>query len=74
MRCLECNRQVRNNFKSRWLHMQRYHLDIFIRTLAGVLFNEEKLFLLGQYFGKVVRNKAYGAIGKINKRDSVSSR
>ena len=64
MKCNQCNRNVKDTFKARWLHMQRYHLDIFVGMLVGVLTSEEKLFRLGEYFGKVVRTKAYGAIGK----------
>ena len=69
MKCLKCNREVRDNFRSRWNHIQRFHLDIFIGTLVGTLVNEEKLFALGEYFGYIAGKAAgkivrYGAIRK----------
>jgi hypothetical protein len=62
VKCLKCNRMVRNTFKARFVHLQRYHLDIFMLNLVQILVNEEKLILLGKHFGNVVRHKAYGAI------------
>lgn len=69
MKCLKCNRRVKDADVSRFNHVIRYHPELLISRLGSVL-NESSLISVGEIFGQMTKralDKAYG----IAKRERV---
>lgn len=57
MKCLKCNRRVKNNDMSKMKHIWMYHgEEIIVRTVPW-LFSEEALNAIGRFFGAYVKNQ-----------------
>lgn len=57
MKCLQCNRRVKETFQAKWNHMIRYHTIEFGMKVLPLLFQPEAFVSIGQVAGEYAKDK-----------------